>query len=140
MINYTKELLVEIREILKANHLLDYVGISESVRPIAEEQSSAAAYAILVKSIPRLEKASDGIDGYEWSGLFTVTVNVDCTSDTFLIYDVVDSINRSILNDSAIWSKLVDRDLVAIEYDNCEFSPKRTATIVVEARYRLTCE
>ena len=51
----------------------------------------------------------------------------------------MDSISRSILIDEAIWTKLVDRDIISIEYDDLEFAPKREATLIMQARYRLTC-
>lgn len=136
----TSEVLNELTEVLKANTAMEYVDHSVPVTPIAQETFKTAAYVNLIKVVPRIEKASIGMDGYIFHGLFSVTLNVDCTDDKNLVYDLVDSLQRSVLNDAVIWSKLVDRDLLAVEYDNCEFNPKRVATMVIEVKYTLLCE
>jgi len=82
---------------------------------------------------------SPELDAYDFHGFFLVTMNVNCEDNRFKIYDVIDDVQRSILNDQAIWGKLVDRDIISIEFDNAEFFPKRSAIIAVEVKYRLTC-
>lgn len=135
----TSELLRELEAVLSANQMLGKVVVSEKVTPLVQEDSPVATYIQLIKVIPRLESQSPEMDGYIFHGMFLITLNVDCTSDKYLVYDTMDSLQRSLLTDEAIWSKLIDRDLIATEYDNAEFSPKRTATCVLEARYKLAC-
>jgi hypothetical protein len=135
----TAEILDELEAVLNASTLLDAVYVSLPVTPIVQEVVGAAAYIQLIKAIPRLSAPSPEMDGYDFHGMFLITLNVDCTGNKNLVYDVVDGVQRAILNDSAIWSKLIDRDLIAVEYDNAEFSPKRVATFVLEVQYRLSC-
>jgi len=135
----TAEILDELEAVLKASTLLDAVHVSLPTTPIVQETSHVAAYVQLIKTIPRLSSPSPEMDGYDFHGMFLITLNVDCQGDKNLVYDVVDGVQRAILNDSMIWNKLIDRDLIAVEYDNAEFSPKRVATCVLEVQYRLSC-
>ena len=139
MNNRTAELLVELEEIVKANSDLVYVASAEKVQPLASETNKTAAYINLTNNVPRLIKNSTKLDGYDNHAFFIIVVNVDCTEDKLLVYDVVDSIQRSLLNDSGIWTKLIDRDIINIEYDNAEFYPKRSAVIAIEVTHRLVC-
>lgn len=135
----TAELLIEVEDILKANSDLTYVTSAEKTQPLANETNPSAVYISLTNNVPTLVKNSTRIDGYDHHAFFILVVNVDCTEDKFHVYDVVDSVQRSLLNDSGIWTKLVDRNILNTEYDNAEFYPKRSAVIAIEATYRLTC-
>lgn len=136
----TRDLLIELEAILEANSLITHVGSSVNIEPLASESNDVAAYITLTNSVPRIAKGgSTGIDAYDIHTFFMLTINVDCTPDKFRIYDVVDSIQRGILNDSGIWTKLVDRDIINIEFDNAEFYPKRSAMIAIEVTQRMTC-
>jgi len=135
----TAELLLELEAILKANTLLNIVVVADKALALAEETNKVAVYANLTNTVPKVTRSSVGMDGYDFHSFFLLTINVDCTNDAMLIYDVVDSISRSLLSDSALWDKLVDRDILSIEYDNAEFSPKRSAILALDAMYRMTC-
>lgn len=137
---HTSEVLIELEEIVKANPLFTKVVSSEPVVALPQETDSIAAYILMVNSQPRNKGTSYGMDNYDFHGFYTITLNVDCSSDKLLIYNIIDELQRSILNDSGIWNKLVDRDIITIEYDNAEFYPKRTAVVALEVTYRLTCE
>jgi len=138
MITRSAEILIELEAILKANPILSFVGVGKVI-PIAQETNNSAAYILLNNSIPRSKGTSPEIDNYDFSGFILISVNVDCTNNKYLIHDVVDSIQRSILNDQTVWLKIVDRDILSVEYDNAEFSPKRSAIVALEVTYRLNC-
>jgi hypothetical protein len=131
--------LLELEEILKANNLIDKVESAKPIIAIAQETAKVATYISFISSSPRSKGTSPEMDNYDFHGFFTITVNADCVNDKLFIYDVVDSIQRSILNDSGIWNHLVDRDILTVEYDNAEFYPKRSAIVAIEVMYRLTC-
>ncbi len=136
----TRDLLLELEAILEANSLITFVGSSITIGPLASEPNDVAAYITLTNSVPRVSKGgSTGIDAYDIHTFFMITINVDCSTDKFRLYDVVDSIQRSLLNDSGIWTKLIDRDVINIEFDNAEFYPKRSAMMAIEAVHRMTC-
>lgn len=135
----TKELLIELEEILKANSLITFISVSEKIEPLASEQNDVAVYTTLTNSIPKLNTSGPGLDDYNIHSFFMLTLNVDCTKDKYKIYDVVDSIHRSILNDTGIWLKVIDRDIINTEFDNAEFFPKRSAMIALEVVHRMVC-
>lgn len=133
------EVLLEIEAILKANPLINFVDISGPVTPLASEANSVAAYASCTNVVPKLHSAGTQLDSYTQHGFFVIVLNVDCTLDKLKVYDIADSVQRSILNDSTIWTHLVDRDIIAVEYDNAQFFPKRSVVVALEVTYRLLC-
>jgi hypothetical protein len=137
---HTSELLVELEDIVKSNSIFAKVTSSEPVVPLAQDTEGVSAYILMPSIQPKNNGIHYGINNYDLHSFYTITINVDCTRDKNLIYDVVDSLQRSILNDSGIWNKLVDRDIITVEFDNAEFYPKRTAVVALEVIYRLTCE
>jgi hypothetical protein len=138
MNNRSAEVLIELEAILQANTDLEAIGIGKVI-PIAQETNRSAGYITFTNSVPRLVKNSTEMDGYDFHGFFVITINADCTDDKYLIYDLVDSVQRSILSDQTVWAKLIDRDIISTEYDNAEFSPKRSAILALEVVYRLVC-
>ncbi|MCI4436969.1 MAG: hypothetical protein JHC33_09205 [Ignisphaera sp.] len=139
MINKTSEVIFELEEILKANTKINIVTSCIPGTPLVQDTSQVSAHISLTNAIPKIVRNSPELDAYDFNGFFLVTMNVNCEDNRFRIYDVIDDVQRSILNDHAIWGKLVDRDIISIEFDNAEFFPKRSAIIAVEVKYRLTC-
>jgi hypothetical protein len=135
----SSEVLVELEAILSASNLFDTVTSSMPIVPISQELNATAAYITFTNTVPELNKNLTSIDGYDLHGFYLITCNVDCIDNKYRVYDVLDSVQRSILNDDAIWNKLVDRNLISVEYDNAEFYPKRSATLILEVLYRLSC-
>lgn len=131
------EILLELKEILVANQLVDYVS-TQAVEPLASETNPVAVYIQHTNVVPKVSRNSTSIEGYDYHGYYMLVVNVDCSEDEYKVYDVADSIQRSILSDSQIWGKLVDRDVLTIEYDNSEFYPKRSIAIALEVLFRLS--
>ena len=133
------EVLLELEAILQANASINFVDISGPVEPLASETNSVASYISCTNVVPKLYTSGPELDSYDMHGFFVITTNVDCSLDKLKVYDIADSIQRSILNDSTIWSHLVDRDIIAVEYDNAQFYPKRSVVIALEVTYRLLC-
>lgn len=138
--NYgSSEVLVELEAVLKANTRITSVRAGIPAVPLVQDTEAASAHISFTNTVPEMSRPLLGIDGYDFHGFFLITCNVDCTTSKYLVYEVVDSIQRSILEDSALWNTLVDRNLISVEYDNAEFYPKRSATVILEVLYRLTC-
>jgi hypothetical protein len=130
------EVLIEIKAILQANPMVTTVTIGKA-EALAAETSDVAVYIQHPNLVSTSSRNTIGADGYDYKGYYLLTVNVDCTADDYKIYDLADSLQRSLLTDSAIWSKLVDRDIITVEYDNYEFSPKRSMVIALEVTFRM---
>jgi len=139
--NYnTSEILLELEAILKANKEFNKIVVAESQLQTNQETEQVAIYLDITHAIPKVVRAEESTLAYDYSGMFLLTLNVDCSNDKFLLHNTVDSVQRSILNDNQIWGSLVDRDIVTIEFDNATSYPKRTAAIVLEVKYRLACK
>ena len=130
--NYgSSEVLVELEAVLKANARITLVRAGIPIVPLVQDTEAASAHISFTNTVPEMIRPLLGIDGYDFHGFFLITCNVDCTTSKYLIYEVVDSMQRSILEDSALWNTLVDRNLISVEYDNAEFYPKRSATVIL---------
>jgi len=135
----SRVLASELEAILKANSDLDYVS-SGAVVPLASETNVTAAY-IAVESIaisPTI--ASTGVNAYDRHMFVSIYCNINTSKASLHILDLSDSIERSILTDNTLWDSLLDRDVVAINFDNQEHSPMRAFTVLLDIRYRLRCE
>lgn len=131
------DVLLEIKEILQANPSITVVSTGK-VEPLASETSDVAVYIQHPNVVPKSTRNSVNTDGYDYQGYYLLSVNVDCSADEYRVYDIADSIQRSLLSDSGIWGSLVDRDIITVEYDNSEFYPKRSMVIALEVTFRLS--
>ena len=135
----TKEILQELIAALQSNTDLDSVALVPVVK-LEQELNQAALYVSLEGEILSIERQRIDVSGYTRTLMLPLTVNVDSDADPYKIYDVVNSVEATILNDGPIWDKIIDRNIVTIEYDNAEFYPKRTAVILLEIKYKMACE
>jgi len=134
----SNKLVVELKAILEANTDIDFVS-TEALVPLASETNGVAIY-IAVESIaiaPRV--ANVGVDAYDRHMLISVYLNVDTSDTSKSVFDITDSVERSILEDGNIWTSLLDRDVEAINFDNQEHLPMRSITMLLDIRYRLKC-
>lgn len=131
------DILKELEAILLANPLVSFVGNGIPTVPLASETNDVALYLQCTNVVPKLVRTSTKEDGYNYHMFPIIVVNVDCTEDPLRIFDVVDSLQLSLLNDSQLWNKATDRDIITVEFDNAEFYPKRGAIIAMEVIYGL---
>lgn len=134
----TREVLQELIAVIQSNTELDHVALVP-VAKLEQETHSSAVYVSLEGEILSIERQRIDSAGYTRTMILPLTINVDSGIDAFRIYDVVNSIESIILNDGPLWDKIIDRNIVTIEYDNAEFYPKRTAVILVEIKYVTAC-
>ena len=135
----TSQVVNEVVDILNQSSIFSRVS-TEKITPLAEEDSNTAAY-VGVKAISyELVKASNKPCGYNRSLFLTVDINVQCSYSPLELLDVIDKTERAILNDSSIWSVVIDRTMVGVELDELQFYPKRTATMLLEVTYRISNE
>lgn len=135
----TRSIIEELEAVLNANADLDKVS-SGALVALAQETLNVAVYIDINSIAMEPVKASTGVSGYDRHLFISLHCNVNIESDAMLIYDIADSIERCVLTDNAIWSKLIDRDFEAITFDNQEHSPKRQFSMLLDIRYKLRCE
>jgi len=135
----TRVLVKEIEAILKANSDLETVSLG-AVVSLSQETASTAVYISVDSVVLEPNKASVTVNAYDRHLLVSLYCNVNEDSQPLLIYDIADSIERSLLKDNSLWTSIVDRDIVAVNFDSQEQYPRRAATLLLDVRYRLRCE
>ena len=135
----TRKLIEELEAILKANSAIDKVSTGALVA-LAQEVEEVAVYISVMNIALEPTRMTTGTSGYDRHMLINVFCNVNCEDDPIRILDVTDNIEASILKDSKLWTSIVDRDLVAITYDDQEHSPKRGATMLFDFSFRVDCD
>ena len=138
MVSETRKVVSEIQAILEANKDLDEVSVGK-VDPLTSETDSASVYISVESVVLEAERNSTLTDGYDRRMMASLYCNSNCSNDPFAIYDMIDSVERSLLKDSALWKTVVDRDIVMVEFDRQEFLPMRQAIMLVELKYRVSC-
>lgn len=135
MILDTKKVLTEVQSIIDAIDKFDVVTL-EKLTPLADEDNDLAAY-IGIKAISyEPVRANVQASGYDRSIFVTIDINQNCDAPTDII-DTVDTVERAILDDSAFWQSVVLREMVGVEFDDQQFYPYRTCTLLMHALYRL---
>jgi len=134
----TRKIIEELRDILEANTDIAKVSVGP-VTPLAAEESSAAVYIALEEVALSAERMSRTSDGYDRHLLINLYCNYHNPSDPLGVLDFADSIERSVLKDGQIWTYIIDRDLVAIDFDNQASAPKRSFTMLFDFSFRVKC-
>ena len=116
-ITNTRIILEELKAILEANKDTDFVSTG-ALEPLASEGNSAAVYISIESIALSPERLQSGTDGYDRNMFVSLYCNYDGSDDPLGVYDFADSVERSVLADSGIWTSIVDRELVALEFDN----------------------
>ena len=135
----TRKIVEEVEAILKASKDLEKVT-SAAVVPIAQETAGTAVYVSAVTVTATQESYGVQSDSYHREMILNLICNVDCEDDNNYIYDVTDSIERSVLKDNGFWDSIINRDVLAIEYDAQEHAPKRVANVLVKVVFKLHCD
>lgn len=138
MTSNSSDILRELEAILKGNSWNPMVSLGK-VTPLASETEAVAIYISAESIALEVRGTVLGVEGYNRHFFITLYCNIKTDSDYLKVYDFTDSVERSILDDNAIWGKLVDRDIVAINYDNQEHLPMRSVTILLDINFRLAC-
>ena len=134
----TRVLVEELKAVLVAN--IDIVKVStDVVTPVASEDAETAVY-ISVENIG-LEPARTTTtgDGYDRHMLVNLYCNYDGTTEPLGVYDFIDSVEKCILADNGLWTTMVDRDIIAVDFDNQANAPRRSITMLLDIAYRKTC-
>lgn len=135
----TKILVNEVEAVLKANTDLEVVSTGKVVS-LAAETAETAVYISADSIAIELNKPSTTMNAYDRHLFVSLYCNINVEDDDLLVYDIADSVERSLLKDNALWTSIVDRDIVAVNFDNQEHYPKRAVTLLLDIRYRITCE
>ncbi len=135
----TVEVVKEVVTILEESPIFDKVSV-EKVTPLSEEDVNAAVY-VGVKAISyENARASSGSCGYNRSLFITLDINLHCDESPLELLEIVDKTERTVLGDSKLWEVIINRDMVGVEFDELQFYPRRTATMLLEITYKISDE
>lgn len=135
----TRKIVQELVAILTASKDLEKVS-SSAVIPLAQETAETAVYVGVVNVTSEIASTGLGLDSYDRNMTVSLYCNVDCKDDDNKIYDITDSIERTVLKDNDFWDTIINRDVVAVEYDAQEHFPKRSAVIILNIMFKLSCD
>lgn len=137
-IDDSRKIVEELKAVFAANADVSFVSTG-AVEPLASESHDVAVYIspeeIATEPVFNTTKSN----GYNRHMLVTLFCNVDCTDDNLRVFDIADSLERSLLTDTAIWGSLIDRDIISIVFDNQQSVNKRTVSVLLDVMYRLNC-
>ena len=80
-----------------------------------------------------------GINSYMNTFFVRLTVHVDCSQDDLLWVQTRKSIIDAILGDEAIWTNIIDRDIVSVAHDDYTNYPRKALAFLFEFRLREEC-
>jgi len=131
-------ILRDIKAILETIGEVNKVEFTKAI-PVNQEDTFTSVYIVPTADTFELFKNGKGIDAYDNRLYIRLVVNTDNTEEDLLWVSTRRKIIDAILKDSAIWSSLVDRDIVSISYDDGVEHPRRTMEMIFEFRVREEC-
>jgi hypothetical protein len=131
-------LLNDLKEILESTQSINYVSHGRHVN-LAQENNFNAVY--IVPAVDTFEPFSNGSSIGAYDNYYTIQLitNIDSTSDDLYWVSVRTDIINAVLNDSAIWTNIVDRDIISVINDDFDSYPFKTIKLVFEFRLREPC-
>ena len=131
MLHDIKDILLTIDEVNKVSH-----GKAISLN---DEDTFTSIY--IAPTADSFELIAQGYDASKYDNFIYVrlVVNMDCSSDDLLWISTRRKVIDSILNDSPIWSHIIDRDIVSVAHDDYANYPRKAMELLFEFRLRETC-
>lgn len=129
-----KNVLRDLKEILEAIPEVAVVSLGKP-RDLNSETVFPTLYINPLSGVYDNNKNTKCLNGYDSYELVRVIVNMEC-HDELDFLDLRDSIINAVLDDSAIWKVIVDRDLVNWTNDDFDNYPKKQFEVGFEFRLR----
>lgn len=133
-----KLILTELEQILKTVQGVNKVSHGKPLA-LVQEDTFNAVYIVPDNTRYKPFKQGTKADSYDKFMYVKLFVNSNNESDELYYTDLCASIINTVLSDSKIWTVLVDRDVIAITYDEYESYPKKGFEILFEFRFRDSC-
>jgi len=126
-----KSILETIDEVNKVEH--------GKVVPVDSEDTFTAVY--ISPTTDTFKVNSQGYDASSYDNFIYVRliINIDCKDDELSWVATRRKIIDAILNDSPIWTNIIDRDIVSVIHDDYEAFPRKSMEMLFEFRLREDC-
>jgi len=139
MTSKTYTTLKELKEILEAVPGVTFVSNGKPKNVEIEDRLTAV---YMLAPIENFEQYKPGSNKASYTGSLFVklVVNTICDKGDDLEWVFVrDNIINAVLDDSAIWSTILDRDLISAVGDDYDNYPRKTLEIAFEFKSRDVC-
>jgi len=125
------DILLTIGDVAKVSH-----GAALS---LDQEDTFTAIY--IRPELDTFEPHKLGTSANSYTNTFYVRldVNMDCSSNDLYWVEVRRLIIDVMLEDSAIWSNILDRDIINIAQDDYQNYPRKTMSLIFEFKIREDC-
>jgi hypothetical protein len=131
VLNDIKAILETIGEVNKVSH--------GKVVPLTSEDTFTSVYIVPEMDSFTLDKASTGASAYLNSFFVRLEVNMDCSHDDLYWVKLRRIIIDALLADTAIWTNILDRDVVSVAHDGYDNYPLKAMAILFEFKLREPC-
>ena len=131
LLNDLKEILLTVPSINKVSH----------GKPLALAQEDTFTAVYIVPDATSYEPFKQGTDSSSYNHVMYVKLYVNTLNDvdelnyTYVQQDII----KALLTDTQLWSKVVDRDVLACTYDEYGDYPKKGFELLIELKYREAC-
>lgn len=132
-----RQLLTELEQVLKAVPSVNKVSHGKP-NPITTETDFNAIY--IVPELTTFENRTNTKCRSGYNEVFPVSLVVNSDNQDPLDWiELENDIINYVLDDTKIWTTIVDRELVTVGYDNYDNFPKREFIIQFEFTLRSSC-
>ena len=127
--------LKDIKAILET---IDEVNLVSHGKPVSIDLEDTFTSIYISPELDRFDsyKLGTGTSSYNNTFFIQLNINVDCSADDLLWVVTRRKVIDAMLDDTAIWSNIVDRDVVSIAYDDYVNYPRRALAILFEFKIR----
>lgn len=132
-----EQLLLELEQVLRAVPGVKKVSHG---KPLALTNETDFATVYIIPQITTYKNRTNSKCKGGYYEVFPVNLLVNTNNSTDLEYlQLEEAIISYVLDDSKLWTKIVDRELVTVGYDGYESYPKREFIIQFEFKLQSSC-
>lgn len=133
-----REILQDLKAIIETVPSVNKVSHGKP-SALSAEDTFTAVYIVPDATSYQLFKQGTNADSYNqvlYVKLYVNTLNdVDELGYTYVLQDII----KALLSDTQLWTKVVDRDVVASTFDENGDLPRKAFELLVELKYRDSC-
>jgi len=131
-------LLHDIKDILVTIDEVNTVSHGKAVS-LTDEDTFTSIY--ISPTADTFDLISTGYDASKYDNFLYIrlVINMNCTDDELAWVRTRRKVVDAILNDSPIWSNIIDRDVISARHDDYSNFPLKAMELLFEFRLRETC-
>lgn len=130
-------LLLDIEEILNTIPGINKVSQGKA-QPLTTESIYTSVYIVPEVDNFSLARAGVGVSAYDNTFYVRLEVNMRCSTDLEWV-QVRRLLIDTMLGDTAIWTNIVDRDIVSVAHDGYDNHPYKAMALLFEFKLREAC-